>query len=323
MKKGRAAVGAQRTTVSIKPTIGVLMGGQSSEREISLKTGTAICQALLRRAYRVIPIDVNSSLPRQLCAKKVDVAFIALHGPGGEDGTVQGLLEVMGIPYTGSGVRASAIAMDKELTKILLKANGIVVAKGGVLHGTSPQEIPPFGLRWPVVVKPAAQGSTIGISIARQPSDWKPALRRARRYGSAVVVESYIPGEEIAVAVLNGQALAPIEIVAPGGFYDFAAKYQKAETQYRCPAPLTPELTTLLKELAGKVYTIVGCAGAARVDFRLNRRHQPFVLEVNTIPGMTERSLLPMAAAQAGLSYDSLTESLLKDVLHPPGPKRK
>ena len=307
LEKEASSVVTKRTMASEKPIVGVLMGGQSAERDISLKTGAAICQALSHLAYRVVPIDVNPSLPRQLRGKKIDVAFLALHGPGGEDGTVQGLLEVMGIPYTGSGVQASAVAMDKELTKILLKANGVVVPKGGVLHGTFSQQNPPFGLKWPVVVKPAAQGSTIGISIVRQPSSWRSALRRARLFGNAIVVESYIPGKEIAVAVVNGKALAPVEIVAPGGFYDFAAKYQKAETQYHCPAPLTPALTTLVKELARKVYAVVGCAGAARVDFRINRRHQPYVLEINTIPGMTERSLLPMAAAQAGLSYEALT----------------
>lgn len=305
-----------------KLRIGVLMGGQSSERDISLKTGKAICQALGRRGYRVIPIDVGPSLPEQLRAHKVDVAFLALHGPGGEDGTVQGLLDVMGIPYTGSGVRASAIAMDKAITKAVLQVNDIPVARGVVLHKGDARQSPPAGLRFPLVVKPASEGSTIGVSIVRNQSTWQPALRRAYRYGDSVVVESYIDGREIAMAVLDGQALPSVEIVAPGGFYDFEAKYEKAETRYLCPAPLSRGILKRLQSLAIQAYTVVDCAGAARVDFRITRRGHPAVLEINTIPGMTERSLLPMAAAQAGMSYDTLVERMLGDAIRSGKEKR-
>lgn len=287
------------------------MGGRSAERAISLKTGQAICQALGRRGYRAIPIDADASLPWQLRAKKVDMAFIALHGPGGEDGTIQGLLEVLGVPYTGSGVRASAIAMDKPSTKALLHSHGIAVPRGKVLQAKKGGQSPPPGMTWPVIVKPASQGSTIGITIVRRTSQWRAALRLAYEHDSHVMVESYIAGREVALSVLDGVALPAVEILAPGGFYDYGAKYEKAETEYRCPAPLSREAARQLRALAVRSYEVVGCEGAARVDFRINRRGKPFVLEINTIPGMTERSLLPMSAAQAGMDYDTLTENIL------------
>ena len=294
-----------------KLRVGVLMGGQSSERPISLKTGRAICQALTRRAYRVIPIDVGPSLPKQLREKKVEVAFLALHGPGGEDGTVQGLLEVMGIPYTGSGVLACAIAQDKAISKAVLQVNGIPVPQGVVLQRCDSRQHPPARLKFPLVIKPCSEGSSIGVSIVRNRSNWQPALRHAYEYGDRAIVESFIDGREIAIGVFNGKPMPPVEIVAPGGFYDFAAKYEKAETQYLCPAPLTGAAMKQLQDLAIHTYAVIGCEGAARVDFRLSRRGRPAVLEINPIPGMTERSLLPMAAAKAKMSYDTLVERIL------------
>lgn len=300
---------------SKKLRVGVLMGGQSAEREISIKTGRAVCQALTRRAYDVFPIDVDASLPQQLRTKRVDVAFLALHGPGGEDGTVQGLLDVLGIPYTGSGVRASAIAMDKAVTKAVLNENGIPVPHGVVLRRGERHQAWPATLKYPRVVKPSTEGSTIGVSIVRKPSALPSALRRAYQYGSTVIVESYIDGREVALAVFDGQVLPAVEIVSPGGFYDFEAKYEKAETRYLCPAPLARKLLTQLQKLAVQAYQVIGCSGAARVDFRVTRRGRPAILEINTIPGMTERSLLPMAAAQAGMPYDTLVERILGSAL--------
>ena len=298
-----------------KLRVGVLMGGQSAEREISLKTGRAICQALTRRGYTVFPIDVDASLPRQLSRKHVDVAFLALHGPGGEDGTVQGVLDVLGIPYTGSGVLASAIAMDKAMTKAILRVNGLPVPQGVVLQKGGPPQKWPAKLKFPQVVKPSSEGSTIGVSIVRKPADRKAALRRAYQFGDRVVVESYIDGREVALAVFDGEALPAVEIISPGGFYDFAAKYQKAETRYLCPAPLPRHLLKQVRQLAVRAYEVIGCAGAARVDFRISRQGRPAILEMNTIPGMTERSLLPMAAAQAGMPYDTLVERMLGSAL--------
>ena len=295
--------------------VGVLMGGQSAEREISLKTGKAVCAALTRRGFQVFPIDVDATLPWKLRSKKVDVAFIALHGRGGEDGTVQGLLEIVGIPYTGSGVRASAMAMDKATTKALLQTHGIPVPRGIVLDHEYPKAVPPRGLRWPVVVKPSSEGSTIGVSIVRSSTSWRAALRRAYQYDPQAIVETYIEGREIAIGVLDARALPAVEIQAPGGFYDFDAKYKKADTHYVCPAPVSQGSLNRMQTLGVQAYTILGCEGAARVDFRLSRQGRPVILEVNTIPGMTERSLLPMAAAQAGLSYDALVEQMLNGAL--------
>ncbi len=290
------------------------MGGASAEREISLKTGKAIYAALRRRGFRAAMIDVDASLPWALRKKKIEVAFLALHGPGGEDGTVQGLLEVLGIPYTGSGVRASAVGMDKAMTKVLVEREGVPVAPGMCIR-KGQGAVPPKQLQWPLVVKPVDQGSTVGVSIVRTASQWKRALRRAWRQGPAIIAESFIDGREIAVSVLDGKALPTVEIVAPGGFYDYAAKYEKSETRYLCPAPLTKAQDRQVKELAIRSYHVLGCEGAARVDFRLNARGRPFFLEINTIPGMTERSLLPLAAAQAGMNYDSLTERILQSAL--------
>ncbi|MDA0738062.1 MAG: D-alanine--D-alanine ligase [Nitrospirae bacterium] len=294
--------------------IGVLMGGASAEREVSLKTGMAIYAALQRQGYRATTIDVDATLPWVLKRKKIDVAFLALHGPGGEDGTVQGLLDVLGMPYTGSGVRASAVGMDKSMSKILVEREGVPVAPGiSIRKGQG--TVAPKNLKWPLVVKPIDQGSTVGVSIVHTPEQWKKALRHAWKQGSAIIAESFIKGREIAVSVLDGKALPTVEIVAPGGFYDYAAKYEKSETQYLCPAPVTKAQDRHMKDLAVRSYEALGCKGAARVDFRLNLKGRPFFLEINTIPGMTERSLLPMAAAEAGMSYESLTERILQSAL--------
>lgn len=290
------------------------MGGQSAEREISLKTGQAVYAALVRKGYTATRIDVDVSLPRKLRARKVQLAFLALHGRGGEDGTVQGLLEVMGIPYTGSGVQASAMGMNKAVTKAFVRMHGVPVAPGVVMQRTGNRTMP-AQLSWPLVVKPANEGSTVGVSVVRKPSQWKGALRRAFERDHEVLVESFIDGRELAVSVLDGEALPPVEIVAPNAFYDYAAKYEKADTRYLCPAPVTMGLEQRVKALAVRAYRVLGCAGAARVDFRLNRFGRPVFLEINTIPGMTRRSLLPMSAARAGLDYDSLTERILQSGL--------
>jgi len=305
-----------RTGPLTSARIGVLMGGQSAEREISLRTGQAVHQALLRRGYDSMAIDVDRSIVEQLRDYKIEMAFVALHGPGGEDGSMQGLLETLRIPYTGSGVRASAIAMHKAVTKTLLAASGIPVPRGIIVHAQSklPKTIP-AALRLPVVVKPAAQGSTIGITIVRALSEWAVALRRAHKHDEEAVVEPYIPGREVTVSVLSGEVLPAVEIIAPGGFYDYAAKYQKGQTQYLCPAPLPAGVVRQLNDAALRTYRMLGCEGAARVDFRLTPRGKPFVLEINTTPGMTETSLLPMAAAKAGLDYDTLTERILESAI--------
>ncbi len=291
------------------------MGGTSAERDISLKSGRSICESLRRRRYAVVPIDADATLPQQLRTKKVSIAFIALHGLGGEDGTVQGLLEIMNIPYTGSGVSASAVCMDKGLTRVLLQAAGVAVPPGEIVHSTTVPSLLPGKLGWPVVVKPCTEGSSIGVSIVRGPTGWKKALRTAFRHGGHAVVEKYIPGREVAIGILGQQTFPAVEVIVPGGFYNFNAKYGKAGTRYLCPAPLTPRLQRLLKAQSLQVYNALGCCGAARVDFRIHPNGRPYVLELNTIPGMTERSLLPMAAAQQGMTYDDLVEGMLQAAL--------
>lgn len=300
------------------------MGGRSAERDISLKTGEAVQRSLVRSGYDAVAIDVGPSLYRDLLEQKIDIAFLALHGPGGEDGSIQGFLESIGMPYTGSGVRASAVGMHKVMTKTLLAAHGIPVPAGTVVRKdepcTSTKVLKTAKLKWPIVVKPASQGSTIGVSIIRRPAEWPRALELAHQYDDEAIIEAYIAGHEVTVSLVEDgtgsvQALPPVEIVAPGGFYDFSAKYQKGRTRYLCPAPLSAAVARRIKTLAMTSYQVLGCAGAARVDFRITPRGRPFVLEINTVPGMTETSLLPMAAAQAGLSYDALTERILRSAL--------
>jgi D-alanine-D-alanine ligase len=295
--------------------IGVVMGGRSAEREISLKTGHSICESLRRRRYTVVPIDADETLPQQLRTKKVSLAFLALHGLGGEDGTVQGLLEIMNIPYTGSNVCASAVCMNKGLTRVVLQSAGVPVPAGKTVQASRPLPLPPANLGWPVVVKPCTEGSSIGVSIVKNASEWNHALNKAFRHGQQAVVEKYIPGREVAIGVLNEMIFPGVEVVAPGGFYNFQAKYGKAATRYLCPAPLTSRLEGLLREYGRQAYQVLGCRGAARVDFRIHPNGRPYVLELNTIPGMTERSLLPMAAAQHGMTYDDLVEAMLQAAL--------
>ena len=308
--------------------IGVLMGGQSSEREVSLKTGEAVYRSLVRSGYDAVAIDVSTNLSNVLAEQAIEIAFLALHGPGGEDGAIQGFLETLGIPYTGSGVRASAIGMHKVVTKTALEAQGIPVPRGTVVwRGTAPalnRILTSCKLKLPIVVKPASQGSTIGVTIVRKPSQWKEALRVAHRYDEEAMVEAFIPGHEVTLSLLGSAdgtvtGLPAVEIVAPDGFYDFSAKYEKGRTQYLCPAPLSAAVSREIKALAIRTYQALGCNGAARVDFRITPKGKPYVLEINTVPGMTETSLLPMAAGKAGLSYDALTERILQSALRRAG----
>ena len=304
--------------------IGVLMGGQSAERDVSLRTGVAVHRSLVRRGYDAVAIDVGPTLSQDLRDQKVALAFLALHGPGGEDGAIQGFLETVGIPYTGSGIQASAIGMHKVTTKTLLASAHIPVPAGTVVRrgekGSSATLLRTSKLRWPVVVKPASQGSTIGVTIVRKPSQWRDALALAHRYDTDAMVEAYIPGHEVTVSIIGRRTSSPlvlpaVEIIAPGDFYDFAAKYEKKTTQYLCPAPLAAAVTRQIRALALRTYEALGCEGAARVDFRITPRGRPVVLEINTVPGMTETSLLPMAAAQAEIDYDELTERILESAL--------
>ena len=295
--------------------VAVLMGGLSAERDVSLKTGAAIAGALERSGYRVVRLDVTRDVARDIRRRRIGAAFIALHGRGGEDGTMQGLLETMGIPYTGSGVLASALAMDKKHSKWVFTRNRLPHAPFAVLTrkdlaGTG---WPCGSLAPPLVVKPTCEGSTIGISIVRKKGDLKKALKSALRYGDEVLVEQYISGRELTVGVLGERPLRVVEIVAAGGFYDYRAKYKSGTTRYIVPAKLEQNVERRLQRMAVAAHQALGCRGASRVDFRLRRDGKPFLLEVNTIPGMTETSLLPKAAAAEGMSFEALVEWILRD----------
>jgi len=296
-----------------KAVVGVLMGGCSAEREVSLRTGAAILAALSRCGRRAVGIDAGRDLPQVLARRKVSVAFIALHGRGGEDGTVQGLLECLGIPYTGSGVLASALAMDKKQSKWIFRAHGLptpdfeVLARG--LRGAWPLE----RLEPPVVVKPICEGSSVGVSIVDSRGALPRALKLAFRYDPEALVETYIPGRDLTVGVLGDLALAVVEMRPRGGFYGYKPKYNEGWTEYLVPAPLTARQTARTQELALAAHRALGCRGASRVDFRLDERGRPQLIEVNTIPGMTATSLLPKSAAAAGIGFDELVTRILAD----------
>ena len=293
--------------------IGILMGGLSGEREISLRTGRAVLEALEAKGYQVVAIDAGRDLAVRLLEAQVDLAFIALHGRYGEDGTVQGLLELMGIPYTGSGVLASSLAMDKMMTKRLLETVGIPVAPAEIFRAGD--ELDAFLARprsYPVVAKPNREGSTLGITIARSAEQLRAGLEQALEHDNLVLVEAYIAGAELTVGVVNGEALPIIQIVPKSGFYDFTAKYTAGQTDYLLPAPISGLLTLDLQRAAREACRLLGCRGGARVDF-IAGNDGWVCLEVNTIPGMTATSLLPKAAAHAGLAFGELCERLLRD----------
>jgi D-alanine-D-alanine ligase len=293
--------------------IGVLMGGLSREREISLKTGRALAKALGAKGYAVIPIDVDEKIAAVLLREGIDVAFLALHGRFGEDGTIQGLLEMMKIPYTGSGVLASALAMDKIMAKKIFHAEGIptpdseVYLRGEIDAGP----IRPRSLPLPVVVKPCREGSTIGITIVREEEQWGPALRKAAELDEEVLVEAFVPGREITVGILENLPLPIIEIVPRSGFYDYHSKYTKGETQYIIPARIPREKYLYAQEVSLKTFKALGCSGCARIDLMTDGEGTPFVIDANTMPGMTETSLVPQAAQYAGIAFEDLAERIL------------
>jgi D-alanine-D-alanine ligase len=302
-------------TVSVlkNKKIAVLMGGLSAERDVSLKTGKAVLKALLENGYDAEAVDVGHDLPGQLRAAEAELAFICLHGRYGEDGTVQGMLEMMQIPYTGSGVMASSMAMDKVITKQLLLYNEISTP-GFVVYrvGDDLAAVLDRCRHFPLVVKPAREGSTIGISIVNDRTELEIGLAEALKHDDLVLIEDFIQGDEVTVSVLNGEALPIIKIVPKSGFYDYKSKYTPGQTEYLLPAPLEAALYSRLQETSVAACRALACRGAARVDFMVRER-EFFCLEVNTIPGMTETSLLPKAAAEAGVSFNQLVMQILAD----------
>jgi D-alanine-D-alanine ligase len=295
--------------------IGVLMGGKSSERDVSLKSGTAIARGLKTLGYNVASIDTAGDLCALLKRNKVDVAFIALHGGHGENGAVQGLLEILNIPYTGSGIIASAMAMDKEASKKIFAYHAVPVPAFRILRAgisPSPSLRMPFPLPW--VVKPAAEGSSIGVEIVRKRGGLPEALKQAFSYGDRVIVEQYIGGKEVQIGILNDRVLGAVEVRPSLEFYNYQAKYTSGLTEYILPPEISRKSYEKACTAALSAHQALGCSGATRVDLIIAGTGSPFVLEVNTIPGMTETSLLPKIARTAGLEFPSLLEEILGGV---------
>jgi D-alanine-D-alanine ligase len=291
--------------------VGVVMGGRSHEREISLKTGRAILKALEEGGYQAVGIEVSADIVSRLSAVEIAVAFIALHGRWGEDGTVQGLLELLRIPYTGSGVLASALAMNKIKAKEIFRYHGIPTPEFITLPEGKEVAEPPFPPPW--VVKPASEGSTIGIDIVMDRAGLAGAVSRARGYDQEVLVERFMSGKELTVGILKGEPLPVIEIAPKQGFYDYQAKYTPGMTEYLCPARITDEQRDQVQHWGLAAYHALGCSGCARTDLFLNGKGEVFVIEVNTVPGMTETSLVPKAAAHVGISFNRLVEIILEE----------
>ena len=293
--------------------IGVLAGGISAEREVSLRSGDAVYKALIELGYDAVFIDVSENVCREIEVKGVEVAFIVLHGGHGENGAIQGMLEVMGIPYTGSGILSSALAMDKETSKLVFAAHDIPVAPYVLIRKKEAIELPPFGLPW--VIKPATEGSSIGVSIVRSQDEVDGAVSEAFGYGDRVLIESYIKGREIQIGMLGQTVLGGVEVRPLREFYSYEAKYTPGLTNYILPPEIDAAAYDTLKTFALKAHNALGCRGATRVDFILDEMNRPFLLEVNTIPGMTETSLLPKIARSAGIEFPLLLEKILESSL--------
>ena len=297
--------------------IGVLMGGPSSEREISLKSGYAVYESLNSAGFEVVPVDVTTDKKseniRLIKSRRIDCAFLALHGRFGEDGQMQEILDAMRIPYTGSGAYASRLAMDKVASRRIFEVYGLAVPRYKVLSRFS------YNPLWhrchasalPVVVKPSTNGSSIGLSIVDKKEDLTKATQEALAFDEIVVVEEYVQGRELTVGILDDKALPVIEIIPKKRFFDYEAKYQHGMTEYVVPAPLDEEVAFQIQRTALIAHKLLGCYGCSRVDVILDQNAVPVILEVNTIPGFTETSLLPKAAKKAGIGFSELCLKLI------------
>lgn len=292
--------------------VAVLMGGLSAEREVSLRSGTAVLTALKRKGVDAHGIDVGHDVFAQLRAGNFERAFIVLHGRFGEDGTVQGGLEVMGIPYTGSGVLGSALAMDKLRCKHVWLTAAIPVAEQVVLTSGIDLDAVVETLGFPIFVKPSSEGSSIGVSKARSRAELEQAWTLAAKYDDVVLAERFIDGPEVTCGILGGRVLPLIRIETTREFYDYDAKYVADDTLYHCPSGLDAALEYKLQDLARRAFESIGCSGWGRVDFMLDQQNNPYVLEINTVPGMTDHSLVPKAAKQAGIEFDELCLRILE-----------
>ena len=292
--------------------VAVLQGGSSSEREVSLRSGAAVLAALQRRGVDAVAFDPKERPLTALLDDGIDRSWIALHGPGGEDGTVQGALEYLGVPYTGSGVLGSAICMDKLRTKRLVAAVGIATADSVELRGPEDFEIAVQRLGLPMIVKPATQGSSVGMSKVDSAAQLPTAFAAAVATDAQVFAEPWLAGPEYTVGILQGAALPAIRIETPNTFYDYEAKYLRNDTQYHCPAGLSLEAERHMAALARGAFAAAAGEGWGRVDFMMDVTGRPLLLEINTVPGMTDHSLVPMAAAAAGIDFDTLVWRVLE-----------
>ncbi len=308
-------------TVPVDKKIGVLCGGLSNERDVSLRSGKNCLEALKRLGYKNAElVDVDRNIAETLKQKNIEIAYIALHGKYGEDGCIQGLLEILGIPYTGSGVQASSIAMDKDVTKNLLKTHKIPVIDSITVY--SSKDLCNFtfkDLDYPVMVKPVSEGSSIGMTKVNYPQDLVEAVNEAAQYKTGIMIEKYINGKSLTVGVLDMQndviATPILEFKTKTEWYDYKAKYTEGMTRFILPAKIDDNLTKYIQNLSIDVHKIIGAKGMSRVDFIIDENGNPFVIEINTIPGMTDLSDLPAQANNMGISYDNLVAIILNSAL--------
>lgn len=294
--------------------IGVLLGGLSSEREVSLASGNAILKALREKGYNPAAIDVARDVAGKIRDAAVEIAFIALHGKFGEDGAIQGLLEVMGIPYTGSGILASAIGMNKAVSKQVFRSSGLLVGPYEVLSKseTGRAEAVFEAISYPAVVKPNAEGSSVGVNLVFKKADAGSAIEDAFKYGDEILIEKFVKGKEVQVGILGNRALGAIEIVPKRAFYDYASKYEPGMSEHFFPARVPDAVYNRTLEAGLLAHKAIGCKGYSRVDFIIDDSGAPYILEVNTLPGMTATSLLPDIAKGVGISFPDLVEEILR-----------
>ena len=310
-----SAFGQQRHVVSDAADFGrvaVMYGGHSSEREVSLNTGSAVLAALQARGVNAHGWDPAAKSMTEFISAGFDRVWVALHGPGGEDGALQGLLQWLDLPYTGSGVMASAIAMDKVRSKHLFRAAGIPTPAYAVAASLEQASSAAENIGFPLIVKPSGQGSSVGMSKVLDRVDLKEAVEVALQYGDVVLLETCVTGEEFTVGILQGEALPSIRIVTPRVFYDYRAKYESDRTEYICPGCASDDEEQRYAQLAVAAFEELGCSGWGRVDFMTGEDKQPLVLEVNTVPGMTSHSLVPMAARRNGIDFEDLCWRILE-----------
>lgn len=294
--------------------VGVLMGGVTKERDISIRTGSAISASLKRMGYNVVDIDVGSDIVDRLKSEQVDVAFIALHGKFGEDGCIQGMLEMMRIPYTGGGVMGSSVGMDKVVCDMVAMQLGIPTPREmyfNISDESAESFVQRVAIPCPLIVKPSREGSTINMSIVHKIEELLPAINTAAASDSKIIVQQFIQGKEVTVGLLNGRALPPLEIAPKSGFYDYTSKYTKGATEYILPARISQKVSEKIQEWSVAVFDALDCSGTARCDYIVDDSDRAYFLEINTIPGMTELSLVPKAAAHIGINFDQLVEEIL------------